>query len=219
MAIEYPKGSDDWQEWVRKWWDSMLIIPKKSNPINDSTGENFKDFDQPADDKDVWFLAGNLGGSSNRKIKVKKGKALFFPEVNFIGCEDSHFGGELRGEVEDSLYFNKGQPDPEKDAREDITASEKDTSVDYEGPIKQRIRKRVPVSLWTTEFGNPPVMGRGSGRAKCLSDGFWVFTEPLNEVGKTAYITITSKHSDIKDSEEKHHSFNSTVMYEIEIVD
>lgn len=221
MAIDYPKGSEDWQEWVRKWWDSMLIIPKNSNPIDDSTGQNFENFNQPEDDKDVWFLAGNLGGTSKRKIKVKKGKALFFPEVNFIGCKDPRMGDTQRfafGSVEDSLYLKNNHPDPEKDAREDITASEKSTKVDYEGPVKQRIRKRVTLPFWTTKFGKPPVMGGADGVAECVSDGFWVFTEPLDAVGKTASITIKSKHSDIKDSDGNQHSFDSTVIYEIDII-
>lgn len=220
MAIDYPKASDDWREWVRSWWNSMLIIPKNSNPINDPTGRNFENFNQPEDSKGVWFLAGNLGGTHRRKIKVKKGKALFFPEVNFIGCKERGFGKLLASASTEakSLYFKENNTDPEKDAREDITASEQTTTVDYKGPVKQRTRKRVSLPFWTTEFGNPPVMGIREGEAECVSDGFWVFTEPLNEVGEKAYITIKSKHSDLKDSDGKHHAFNSTVTYEIEIV-
>jgi hypothetical protein len=61
-------------------------------------------------------------------------------------------------------------------------------------------------------------MGGADGVAECVSDGFWVFTEPLDAVGQTASITIKSKHSDITDSNDKHHTFDSTVVYEIEIV-
>lgn len=221
MAINYPKVSNDWRQLVQSWWNSMLIIPKNSNPINDPTGRNFENFKQPEDGKGIWFLAGNLGGTDRRKIKVKKGKALFFPEVNFIGCKNPLFGGdELKASTsnEASLYFEANNTDPEKDAREDITASEQTTTVEYKGPVKQRIRKRVPLPFWTTRFGNPPVMGLKDGEAECVSDGFWVFTEPLDAVGETAYITIKSKHSDLKDSDGKHHEFNSTLTYEIEIV-
>ena len=222
MAVNYPESADEWREWTQKWWDSMLIIPKGSNPIKDQNGSNFKNFKQPYDQEGIWFLAGNLGGEDRRNITVKKGKVLFFPEVNFIACKDNRFGGDKSkytfGDVENSLYINEKQGDPEKDAREDVTKSEESTSVDFKGPVKQRIRKRVQNPFWTTNFGQPPVMGGGSGPADCLSDGYWIFTEPLEAVGEKAYITIEAKHPEINDTHGRRHSFSSKVVYEIDIV-
>lgn len=219
MAINYPESHDEWIYWTRLWWDSIAIIAKGSNPINDKSGENFKNFKQPADEKDVWFLAGNLGGEDVRNITVKKGKALFFPEVNYIGCEDEAFGKSKNyTEDQNSLYIKRGEPNPEQDARKDIDAAEESTTVDYEGPVKQRIRKRVPMPFWKIKFGDPPIMGRESGTATCLSDGYWIFTEPLDAVGEKASITIKSKHSEIEESTGKKHSFSSKVVYKIDIV-
>jgi hypothetical protein len=36
----------------------------------------------------VWFLAGNLGGTTVRTITVPRGKALYFPIVNTFDVED-----------------------------------------------------------------------------------------------------------------------------------
>jgi hypothetical protein len=223
MAIDYPKGDDEWEDWARLWWKSMLNIPKGSNPIIDQTGENFKNFKQPGDSKDVWFLAGNVGGTDVRKITVKKGKALFFPEVNYVGCKEEGFGDNVRAiteldETESSLYFNRGQKDPESDARKDIDEAEKSTTVDYEGPVKQRIRKRVTMPFMNIDFADPPVMGGRAGTATCLFDGYWIFTEPLDAVGEKATITIQSKHPEIHESNGKSHSFSSKVVYKIDIV-
>jgi len=221
MAIDYPKTHDEWAEWTRLWWNSMLDIAKGSNPITDQNGENFKKFKQPADAKNVWLLAGNVGGTDIRKISVKKGKALFFPEVNYIGCKEEGFGGKSNdSESRSTLYFKRDQKDPdsESDARKDIDEAEKSTTVDYEGPVKQKIRKRVTLPFMKVIFGDPPVMGDKSGEAHCLFDGYWIFTEPLEAVGEKATITIQSKHPEIHESNGKSHSFSSKVVYKIDIV-
>ena len=91
--IHYPANPDDWIKWTRRWWQPMLEIPKDSNPIADPDGTYFREFKQPADIENVWFISGSLNEDDRiRKIDVKRGKAIFGPIVNYICCKNPGFG-------------------------------------------------------------------------------------------------------------------------------
>jgi hypothetical protein len=74
-------------EWAAAWWQWALETPASMNPLTDTTGE-FAGVNQSGP---VWFLAGNLGGSSTRTVTIPAGTALFFPVVNtfwgYLPCE------------------------------------------------------------------------------------------------------------------------------------
>jgi hypothetical protein len=198
VNIKYPSSPDDWIKWTRRWWESMMEVPKESNPIADPDGTYFKSFKQPADSENIWFLAGNLGGETTREIDVKKGKAIFMPLVNYIGCENPGYG-------KSNLFLGAGDPKLESEAESDIKKSK--VIPNYDG-IKEKIREQVKTPLWNLKFAEPPVMGDRSGEAKCLSNGIWIFTEPLLNVGQTATITIHAENDE----------FQSNVTYKINIV-
>jgi hypothetical protein len=74
-----------------RWWQWALEQPAENvgnnntNPIVDSTGAYATAGQEngigPANK--YFFLAGTFGGSAERTVTVPKGKALFFPLVNF----------------------------------------------------------------------------------------------------------------------------------------
>jgi hypothetical protein len=64
-------------EWSVEWWRWALSIPLERNPINEGPCGEAQDFP-------VFFLAGNLAGSSKRTCTVPCGKPIFFPIINFI---------------------------------------------------------------------------------------------------------------------------------------
>lgn len=71
-------------EWGSAWWQWIYSIPQKPGPCTgpdlDPTGDACN-INQAGD---VFFLAGNRGGNSLRtKCVVPKGKALFFPIIDF----------------------------------------------------------------------------------------------------------------------------------------
>jgi hypothetical protein len=67
-----------------QWWQWALSTPASENPLLDTTGA----FAAGNQHGRVWFLAGNLGGTTVRNINVPAGKALFFPIVNTFDAED-----------------------------------------------------------------------------------------------------------------------------------
>lgn len=78
----HPHGMS-YGEWGAQWWKWIVGIPPEQNPLLDATGA-FGAVDQTGQ---VWFLAGNTGGTTERTLNVPTGKALFFPILNqFWGC-------------------------------------------------------------------------------------------------------------------------------------
>ena len=65
-------------ECAAEWMQWALGIPAAQNPIADETGEHAA----VGQHGDVWFLAGNFGGVTERACMVPAGKALFFPVLN-----------------------------------------------------------------------------------------------------------------------------------------
>jgi hypothetical protein len=67
-------------EWSGAWWRWAVSIPADSSPLLDTSGA----FAGVGQSGNVWFLAGNLGGVSDRIVTIPTGKALFFPIFNYV---------------------------------------------------------------------------------------------------------------------------------------
>ena len=85
---QYPPAS----HLATSWWQWALETPASENPLTDTTGQ-FAAVNQSGR---VWFLAGNLGGTTVRTITVPSGKALFFPIVNVFDVEDAIIAGGVK---------------------------------------------------------------------------------------------------------------------------
>lgn len=70
-------------EWAARWWEWALSIPAAENPVLDQSGA-YCGARQLAN---VWFLAGNFGGSTSRSCTIPRGKPIFFPILNNIGFD------------------------------------------------------------------------------------------------------------------------------------
>ena len=68
-----------------KWWQWALETPSSESPLTDQSGQRAA-VNQPRGN--IWFLAGNLGGTTVRTVTIPAGKALFFPVVNVVDVED-----------------------------------------------------------------------------------------------------------------------------------
>ncbi len=64
--------------WTADWWSWSYSMPASQNPILDETGA-FANVNQTAD---VFFIAGNTGGTSTRSFTVPANTPLLFPLVN-----------------------------------------------------------------------------------------------------------------------------------------
>ena len=65
-------------EWTAKWFHGQTSIPKKDNPIADTTGVDCG-LNQNGP---VWFLTGTFGGSAERTCSMPAGTAILFPVSN-----------------------------------------------------------------------------------------------------------------------------------------
>lgn len=101
--------SDD--ELATAWWTWAASEPDATNPVVDDTGEDCGR-NQP---DDVWFLAGNFGGETQRTCSIPLGRDLFFPVLNAFcgendGCEswfdDAALSVVFNGEQIDSIEID-----------------------------------------------------------------------------------------------------------------
>ena len=67
----YAQGASAWLTWV-------VNSSADQSPLTDTTGANAA----LRQSKGVWFLAGNIGGTTVRNVTVPTGTALFFPVIN-----------------------------------------------------------------------------------------------------------------------------------------
>ena len=85
---QYPPAS----HLATSWWQWALETPASENPLTDTTGQ-FAAVNQSGR---VWFLAGNVDGTTFRTITVPSGKALFFPIANVFDVEDAIIAGGVK---------------------------------------------------------------------------------------------------------------------------
>ena len=84
----YPPGSKpyglSYGEWGARWWQYVLSIPPKSNPILDGIQGKPPHGNHCAEGQSdpVWFLPGTFGGTAFRTCTVPLGRSLLFPIVN-----------------------------------------------------------------------------------------------------------------------------------------
>ena len=65
-------------EWTGEWWNWTYTMPAADSPILDETGAK-ANVNQNAD---VFFIAGNSGGSTDRSFTVPADTPLLFPLIN-----------------------------------------------------------------------------------------------------------------------------------------
>jgi len=85
---QYPPAS----HLATSWWQWVFETPASENPLTDATGQ-FAAVNQSGR---VWFLAGNVGGTTVCTTTVPSGKALFFPIVNVFDVEDAIIAGGVK---------------------------------------------------------------------------------------------------------------------------
>jgi hypothetical protein len=152
-----------WDEWIQLWWKWCYSEPFEKSPVADSSGQ-YCCRGQLYDD--IWFLAGTFGEVAERRCEIPEGRSLFFPIVNDIisFATDPH----LRSET-DLREYAKADLDTTKSLNVKIDG----VSIDASG------YHRIQSSIF--EIVLP--LSKSSGiptNTKAISDGFWVFLQPLS---------------------------------------
>jgi hypothetical protein len=157
-------------EWIARWWQWALSIPKDHNPVSDSTGKNCA----VNQNGPVWFLAGTSGGSAERSCTIPAGKAMFFP----ITTDMASFAKYPNLKTESELISNvKSDIDQVKSLELTVDGTK------IEGLDKYRVQS--PVFDVTIAENN--LFEIKAGPTKAASDGYWIFLEALPKGGHTIH--------------------------------
>lgn len=179
-------------EWAARWWQWALAIPADQNPILDgpcTTGQS----------GDVFFLAGNFGGSSTRDCTVPAGKALFFPVADFL-CWPSP---EL---PEEGCATPATEAALTACAHGGFDGAEVTMSVTVDGEELDDVEAYRATSAqfsWTTPAdeadqlipGTGPIPANACGIPEGdrfgVTDGFWIMLRPLEAGTHTVHFAAT----------------------------
>jgi hypothetical protein len=143
-----------------KWWNWILNIPAKDNPLNDATGSKFEPSQsvvQPA-----VFLAHAFGGSVFRIIQIFRGLGIVFP---------------IYTEVATQQELTPGQPLPTlfKLSRDKLKAIQ---HVEVHIQDKTLIPHHLQSQMFVADVAKSNVLGIPPGQVQAVSDGYWIILPP-----------------------------------------
>ena len=165
--------------WGHAWWQWALNFPTADNPLVQDG-----DVDCSAGQSDkVWYLAGTLGGSAERRCSIKKGKAIFFPLLNgiFWTPEDCADEPSCRTGVGALI-----------DAITGWTCTVDGAPCVWSAQIVRAQSDARPLnlpkgSIAVTDFGYAPGV-----REVSIADGYWVMLDPLPPGPHTIHFTSSA---------------------------
>jgi hypothetical protein len=151
-------------EWSERWWQWLLSIPKSLNPAMDSSGENAA---EGQSDLNAFFLCQTIENAKHqpyREICIPTGTSLFLPIINWISNFYEH------GNSESELIKIATE-------RMDVIGNLKLTlnGSNIQGLEKYRFRSK----FFTVDLPESNIIDLPPGETRLISDGYWVFTEPL----------------------------------------
>jgi hypothetical protein len=153
--------------WTVEWWQWILGIPKRINPVIDISGD-YTTMNQK--NQDVLFLAGKLAEKEedipDRSCNVSDQKSILIPVIN---CESNPLENpELKTEYDIS----------QRAKRDEDTIVQKQCYVNGKYVEPQRVISDPEVfDVRMVEDNLFDVSGGGTTRAS--ADGYWVFLRPL----------------------------------------
>jgi hypothetical protein len=151
-----------YSNWAGDWWRWWFSNTAADNPAADPTGANCAKNQKG----DVWMLAGTMGGSAERTCTIPAGKAILFP---IIGSECTY-----------AEYPNvRSDSELETCARADNNAvAHLEATID--GTRLQQLEKyRILSPIFNIIIKEDNPGGAPPGPTKMVSDGYYVFLEPL----------------------------------------
>jgi len=190
-------------EWSAAWWQWATSIPATQNPLADQTGENAT----LGQTGGVWFLAGNLGGPTERSIVIPPGKTLFVPLLNtvYLGfpCDDR----ELPGcEVDQALEAANDIATLLSFIRPSMQGATLACEVDGV-PVGDLSEQRVESSaLYSLDLVEDNIFGLPAGPYHpCVDTGYYVMLAPLSVGSHTLHFAAATADG----------SFSLEVTYQI----
>ena len=146
--------------WIAKWWNWTLSIPKGEHPRDDFTPEKCA----ANQGGPVWFLADHLGGREERTCHIPAGRAILIPILT----------GECGYEVPEVKN--------EEDMRDCATAGNEygviEATVDGV-KIKDLESYRTQSGFFNSSIVENNIYDSPSGNYRAFADGYFLFLEPL----------------------------------------
>jgi hypothetical protein len=154
-------------EWTVKWWQWLLSIPKYRSPAYDVDGCNAATRQEYLP---VIFLCQtyeNTGALPNRSIILHKNNLVFMPIINWISLQ--HHDGETDEEL---LTVAKRKMDAVANLKFTINGN----------PILDDLNSfRVTSRFFEVELPEDNIICLSPGIRRAISEGFWLFFEPLSD--------------------------------------
>ncbi|HWN96232.1 MAG TPA: hypothetical protein VNT99_14445, partial [Methylomirabilota bacterium] len=151
-------------EWAAAMLQWVFSVPTEQNAITDTTGA-FADVGQSGP---VFFLPGNLGGTTVREVTVPEGKALFIGLLGYVWVQFP----------DDPIYTI--------DELREMIAPFQDNprllTCEIDGKKVRNLRRyraQSPVFSVTVPAGNLLELDPGT-YAPCVDDGYYLLVEPLS---------------------------------------
>jgi hypothetical protein len=154
-----PFGSS-YADWTAKFWQWYLKIPNSQHPFGDSTGVRCGVMQNGP----VWFLVGSAG-KVERNCTIPSDKAILIPVINMeCSYSESPDLKDKKGLTDCAITGNNGAK---------ISAS-----VDNH-PIVDLDKYRVATDIFNVTYANDPVTPTNSNVSQAVSDGWYLFLEPM----------------------------------------
>ncbi len=147
-------------DWLAKWWQWTFSIPTVQHPRDAYTPEKCA-LNQEGP---VWFLADQLGGREERTCTIPAGKAIFVPL--------------LVGECDYSMPDVKSDQDLRRCAMAGNEYGVIEATVDGV-KLKSLEQYRTQSGFFNITIPEDNIYGSRAGTFRALTDGFFVFLEPL----------------------------------------
>jgi hypothetical protein len=152
-------------EWGVAFCQWAYSIPKDRNPAFDATGK----FAHEGQNADVFFLAGNFGGVTRRKLEVPADKPIFSPLVITFPFQE-----EDKAKPEELAQL----------AKEGIDRGTTNLEVTLDGKsIGDLSKHRAAGGPFQIDFptGDAALHPSMAGKRKAVVDGYWFALKPLPE--------------------------------------
>jgi hypothetical protein len=158
-----PFGSP-YSEWVVRWWQWLLSIPKPLSPALDWTGSKAS---VNQHDPNVFFLCQTVEGvefTPVRRHLLNSKKAILIPVINWISTMDED------GKTDEELL--------------NVAKRKMDVVNNLEVSINKirlsNLKKyRVKSSFFDVTLPHNNIFDLPPGRRRSVTDGYWLFFKPL----------------------------------------
>jgi hypothetical protein len=176
-----PYGTS-YAEWTARFWQWLIPQPSGNNAAEDKTGERCANSQR---DSNVWFLPGTTGGTFERTCTIPSGKAILISIINVV-CSYST-DPDLKSEAE---LRSCAKTDQDKVDLVSLSLKRDQDKVDLfsfkfcEAPtcdsLQNAANYRIQSPLFNVTYPQDNIFGGQAGPTLAVSDGYWVFLEPLS---------------------------------------